>query len=182
MVKTILLSLLALLVVAVGAVLLVAAGSEPDKYISRSIRITAPIETVFAQVNDLENWNTWSPWKAMDPGMEIEYGPSRVGAGAWYRWSGEKAGEGRLTITRSVPHESVETSIDFGSMGMGSGSWRFSGNDGAVDVTWGFTSHGRHLLDKVFHLFLDGMLGPQFESGLAALKDSAESASSTGDG
>lgn len=61
-------------------------------------------------------------------------------------------------------------------MGMGSGSWEFAQRGDAVEVTWGFTSHGRNLMDKVFHLFLESMLGPQFESGLAALKAEAESA------
>jgi len=176
MVKSIILGFAALLVAAIAVVLVIAATSEADKFVSRSATVNAPIETVFAQVNNLENWNAWSPWKAMDPDMKVQYGPTRVGRGAWYSWNGEEVGEGKLTITDSVANESIETSIDLGEMGTGSGSWSFAPNSDAVDVTWGFTSHGRHLLDKVFHLFLDGLLGPQLEGGLAALKDAAESA------
>ncbi|MEP6793643.1 MAG: SRPBCC family protein, partial [Saprospiraceae bacterium] len=35
--------------------------------ISRSITVSAPIDRVFDQVNDLRNWEKWSPWKRMDP-------------------------------------------------------------------------------------------------------------------
>lgn len=169
-------ALAALFSAVIVVVLVIAATSESDKFVSRSATVNAPIETVFAQVNNLENWNAWSPWKAMDPDMKVEYGPTGVGKDAWYSWNGEEVGKGKLTITDSIANESIKTSIELGEMGMGSGSWSFTQNGDAVDVTWGFTSHGRHLLDKVFHLFLDGMLGPQLEGGLVALKNAAESA------
>ncbi len=168
--------LAALLLAGLAVVLVMAATSEADKRVSRSTTVNAPIETVFAQVNDLQNWSAWSPWKTMDPEMKLEYGPIRAGKDAWYSWDGEGVGTGKLTITDSAAYASIETAIDFGEMGEGSGSWSFTQEGDAVEVTWAFTSHGRHLMDKVFHLFLDGMLGPQLESGLAALKDVAESA------
>ena len=37
--------------------------------VERSIVIAAPPEAVFVQVNDLHNWNAWSPWAKRDPNM-----------------------------------------------------------------------------------------------------------------
>ena len=31
--------------------------------VSRSIEVNAPVDRVFDQVNDLRNWEKWSPWK-----------------------------------------------------------------------------------------------------------------------
>ena len=46
--------------------------------------IVAPLEAVFAQVNDLHHWEGWSPWAKLDPNAQ----DMKVVASLW---SGAKA-------------------------------------------------------------------------------------------
>ena len=52
-----------LIVAAVGIAYLLPAQVR----VERSIEISAPAEQVFANVNDLKKWETWSPWYAAEP-------------------------------------------------------------------------------------------------------------------
>ena len=164
-----------LLAVAFGVVLAVAASKPMDKTLERSVVVQAPPAAVFARVHDLGAWDTWSPWLAMDPSMEVTYGEPRVGPGASYSWSSESMGQGTLTLVSSEPDRAITTAIDFGEQGTGAGAWAFTPEGDGVRVTWRFTSHGRHLRDQFFHLvFLEPMLGPQLEEGLERLRAVSE--------
>ena len=72
--------------------------------ITRDIMIAAPRERVYALVDDLREWERWSPWEVLAPSMSHEYtGPDR-GVGARHCWVGNKdAGEGEMLITDSSP-------------------------------------------------------------------------------
>src|SRR5688572_21946770 len=75
--------------------------------VTRSGKIAAPPAVVFAQVNDFDKWEAWSPWAKIDPAMKktIE-GPAGVGAS--YHWVGNSdVGEGRMTITESQTNDFV---------------------------------------------------------------------------
>ncbi len=60
----------------IGLVLLLGAfavvvWSQPDDYrLTRQTVIEAPAAKVFAQVNDLQKWDNWSPWAKLDPNAE----------------------------------------------------------------------------------------------------------------
>jgi hypothetical protein len=144
-------------------------------HVQRSERIQAPAEIVFDQVNDLRKWEAWSPWNAADPTMKITYSEQHVGEGGSYSWKGDAAGEGSLTIVRSLVPSRIETKIDFGDMGSSDGSWDFSHADGVTRVTWAFSGENPGILGGWFTLMMDGMVGPQFEEGLRGIKKIAES-------
>ena len=58
------------LVVLVAAVLVYAA-TKPDTFrIERTASIKAPPEKLFAIINDLHNWDAWSPYEKLDPSMK----------------------------------------------------------------------------------------------------------------
>jgi hypothetical protein len=165
-------------VVLVTLVLVFVAGGlvMPKGYhVERSERIQAPVEIVFDQVNDLRKWDAWSPWNAADPTMKITYSEQPVGEGGSYSWTGDSAGEGTLTIVRSLVPSRIETKIDFGDMGSSDGSWAFSHADGVTRVTWGFSGENPGILGGWFTLMMDGRVGPQFEEGLRGIKQIAES-------
>jgi len=142
--------------------------------VERSERIQAPVQVVFSQVNDLRKWEAWSPWRAADPTMKLTYSDPPVGQGSSYSWKGDGAGEGTLTIRRTVPLSRIETTIDFGEMGSSDGSWDFTHEDGITSVVWGFSGQNPGLLGGWLTLMMDGMVGPQFEEGLRRLKKVAE--------
>ncbi|WP_377517691.1 hypothetical protein [Microbulbifer taiwanensis] len=41
--------------------------------LERSVTIAKPPQTVFPYVNNLRNFNSWSPWYQLDPNTKYEY-------------------------------------------------------------------------------------------------------------
>ncbi|MEZ4984128.1 MAG: hypothetical protein R2795_03670 [Saprospiraceae bacterium] len=50
----------------------------------RTISINAPQAVVFDAVNELKNWESWSPWQEQDPSTKTVYSETSAGAGAYY--------------------------------------------------------------------------------------------------
>ena len=88
---------------------------QPSDYrITRSATIAAPPETVFAHVNELRQWDAWSPWAKLDPNVKNTFQGPASGKGAIFMWSGnDDVGEGRMTILESRPGELVRMQLDF---------------------------------------------------------------------
>ena len=76
--------------------------SATHSFCRKSAIIDAPAKVVFAQINDLYNWEKWSKWHQIDPEMQLNYINHGVGEGAGYSWesNNRKAGSGQLLITR----------------------------------------------------------------------------------
>jgi len=164
MLKKILGILLLLIIVALVAALFL----PKDIHVERTATIDAPPAAVFNQVNQLKNWEKWSPWFKMDPDMVVSYNGNSAGKGASYSWEGPETGTGTLTITDSKPFNSISTALDFGDQGTGYGSWSFVDKGNQTEVTWGMDTN----IPWPFNLMglrMDASLGPQFEEGLANL-------------
>jgi hypothetical protein len=168
----------------IGLVLLLAAFAvvvwmQPDDYrLTRSTVIAAPAAAVFAEVNDLRKWDDWSPWAKLDPAAKVTFSGPQSGPGATFQWSGnDKIGEGTMTITESKPNERVATRTDFVRpfAGTSNSDFVFSGTGDQTDVIW--TMSGKqNFIGKAMCLVMsmEKMLGPDFERGLAQLKQVAE--------
>lgn len=158
-----------LIVVALGIGFLL-----PSAYkVERSIVIQAPVELIFEQVNDLKKNEAWSPWK--DPTMKITYSENTVGMGAVSNWESKDMGNGSQTIEESVPNTSIRTYLDFKEMGHAYAHWSFVQEGEGVKVTQGMTGdQGMNPVKRYFGLMIDKMIGPQFEKGLASLKQVSE--------
>src|SRR5947209_2375602 len=84
-------------IIAVLAVLfLIIVALQPADYqVMRRGTIAAPAAQVFAQVNDLHEFQDWSPWAKLDPDVKNTYEGPSAGTGAITRWTGnKKVGEG----------------------------------------------------------------------------------------
>jgi hypothetical protein len=149
-------------------------------HIERSVTINAPREFVFDQANDLRIFHTWSPWTPLDPNATYEFSDPSVGVGATMSWKGNKdVGEGSMKITKNLEGEGIEVDLNFGPQGVATSAWVFeplSANQ--TKATWTFdTDHGMNPMGRVFgYFFMDGMLGPDYETGLKNLKEHCESA------
>ena len=104
----------------IGSLLLIAAflvvvWFQPDDYrLTRQTVIAAPAAAVFAQVNDLKNWDDWSPWAKLDPNAKVTFSGPQSGPGATFKWDGnDKVGAGTMTITESKPNQRIATRTDF---------------------------------------------------------------------
>lgn len=174
MLKKVLLSL----AVVLAAFAVVVALQSPHFRVERSVAIAAPPEMVFAQVNNLRNWESWSPWAKVDPAMKQTYEGPADGVGAVYKWSGNnEVGEGSSTIVESRPSESVRFELAFVRPFEGTNDveFTFKPEGGQTVVTWAMSGE-RNFFFKALGLFMncDKMCGDQFEQGLAKLKSVAE--------
>jgi len=81
------------------------------------ITIQAPEKVVFVQLNDLRNWEIWSPWhRENEPANYMNGGFGRGGAVLWQTGTDLRQ---RFIITQSDPHHSIEIAMDFRNKGFG---------------------------------------------------------------
>lgn len=178
MLKTILLSVAAILVTGIVIVLILAA-MKPDTFtLRRSLAINAPPERIFPLINDFRNWTQWSPWEKLDPNLKRDYSGAPAGVGSAYAWDGDKkVGQGRMEIVEAVPPSKVALKLDFIRPFEAHNTVTFAlepaGN--ATNVTWTMTGP-TPFIGKIFHVFvdMDRMVGSDFEKGLASMKAAAE--------
>ncbi len=174
MLKKILIALAVIVIVFVGVV-----AMQPSEFrVTRTATISAPAPAVFAQVNDLHNWEAWSPWAKLDPGMKQTYEGAPAGAGAIYAWAGNnQVGEGRMTMTESRPSELIRIKLEFVKpfRGTNIAEFTFKPAGDQTAVTWSMTGQ-KNFVAKAVHLFMsmDKMVGGYFEKGLAQMKSVVE--------
>lgn len=152
---------------------------RPSEFrVERSATVAAPAEVVFAQVNDLHNWEGWSPWAKLDPAARQTYEGPPAGVGAAFAWSGnKKIGEGRMTVIESRPHEFVRFRLDFlrPFKATNTAEFAFKAQGNQTAVTWTMLGEN-NFFSKAMQLFVncDKMVGGDFEKGLAQMKSVAE--------
>ncbi len=160
-------------IVILVAIITVAGFLSPSHVrVERSLTIQAPSETVHEQINNLRNWNHWSPWYKMDTSMKIEYNGIAAGAGAGYKWisDNKNVGSGDMTILSSSK-DSISSAMNFMDGGVATAVFTFSGTEGVTKVTWAMQMDiGMNPVKRIFGLFMDKLLGPDFEKGLESLK------------
>lgn len=167
-VKRILLGVVSLVVVlaAVGLVL-------PAKFrLERSVTIAAPAGKVYPLIAAPAQWTRWSVWTQRDPKMQIEYSGPAAGVGARWTWRSETEGNGTMEFTDALPGEKLTYRLSFPDMGMQStGQLRIEPQGTGVRVSWSNEGEmGANPLNRWFGLFMDRLVGPDFEDGLKNLK------------
>ena len=167
----IVLAVLAAIVVVLVAVI----ATRPSEFrVERSATIAAPAPAVFAQVNDVHNWDAWSPWAKLDPAAKNSFEGASAGTGAIFKWSGnKKVGEGCMTIKESRPSDMIRINLEFLRPFKQTSKTEFTlkpeGNQ--TVITWAM-SGTNNFMGKAFCLFMnmDKMVGGDFEKGLASMK------------
>lgn len=150
-----------------------------DFTVERSATIDAPPAEVFERIGTLQGWDDWSPWAEMDPDMDKTYTGEPGEVGSSYRWSGNrKVGEGRMTITDTDAPNRIAIDLAFLKPFKSENVIELlvSEADGASEVTWRMTGP-MTFMTKVMGWIgktMDKMIGPDFEKGLAKLKQISE--------
>lgn len=151
-----------------------------DTYlVERSTHISAPPSRIYPLLADFHQWPHWSPWEGLDPDMSRTYAGANQGVGAIYSWSGNrKAGKGHMEVTDAVDGERVEIALEFLKPFKSSSTTTFrlsQSDDGTTNVEWTMIGP-KTFMTKVMSIFrsMDAMIGPDFEKGLAQLKDVVE--------
>jgi hypothetical protein len=167
-----------------AAIALAVISMQPDTFsVERSALVEAPPDVVFMQIQDLRAMDTWSPYALMDPEMKIRYEGPEAGVGARSSWEGPQMGAGSLTVTAVDPGRSVDMDLDMRTPMEAHNQIRFSlaPESGGTRVTWRMQGESG-FLGKAIHLVMDmdGMVGGQFEQGLASLSKKAEAVALAG--
>jgi hypothetical protein len=69
----------------IGTVLIMATLQRDQLEIERAIKIKGSPSTVFRLINDLKQWEAWSPWAKIDPEMTQSYSGARKRRGSEIR-------------------------------------------------------------------------------------------------
>ncbi len=166
-----------LAVLVLGLVVLIAV--QPSTFrVERSQEIDAPPYVAFNLINNFRRWSAWSPWEKLDPNLQRKYSGAEAGVGAVYEWSGnDQAGEGRMTITESVPAKKVGIKLEFKKPFEATNTTLFSLDRAGdkVKVTWAMEGTN-NFIGKAMCLVMDmdQLIGKDFEAGLSQLKKIAE--------
>ncbi|SKB07741.1 Polyketide cyclase / dehydrase and lipid transport [Prosthecobacter debontii] len=161
--------------------LVVVIQRQPDEFtVTRSTVMDASPQAVYEQVNDLHQWQDWSPWAKLDPQATATFTGPATGEGSSFAWSGNnEVGEGKQTIVESRPGELVRFKLEFirPFAGTNDVDFTFKPEGTGTRVTW--TMSGKaNFISKTMGLVMDcdKMCGDFFVQGLANLKAIVETA------
>lgn len=179
--KKVLLLVLALVAVALVGVL-VAASMQPKEYrLERSAVTTANPGAVYVVMCDFNRFKDWSPFVKLDPNAKIAVEGTPCTPGHAYTWDGnDDAGAGKMTIVNLVPDRTVAIKLEFTRPmpDTADTSWSVVSEGGQNKIVWEMHGVNGTLMQKVFSmLFMEKMMGPMFDDGLASLKKLAEAGS-----
>ena len=172
--KNLVIGIVALAVILAAVGLLLPASA----HVERSVTIQASPAVVFPLVNDLHEFNRWSPWSELDANMTTTFSGPMAGVGAKMTWAGNSAvGTGSQEIIESVPNQRVKTNLQFGGYDHPStATFTLTPEGDATQLVWSYdTSMGYDVVSRYFGLMLDRWVGKEYEQGLAVLKRLAES-------
>ena len=170
---------IAVIIVAAILAVLGFAASKPNSFsVVRNAEIKSPPEKVLALISDFREWPKWSPWEKLDPAMTRTMSGPVSGVGSVYEWTGnKKVGQGRMEIL-GVSGSQVDIDLQFLAPWKAHNKTVFTlaPKDGGTAVNWTMTGASPFMF-KVMGLFMnmDQLIGKDFEAGLAAMKDVAES-------
>ena len=164
----------------IGAVALAVVGVGfllPSTFtVQRSIEIKAPPRKVYDMIHEPAQWPRWAVWNKRDPEMRIRYSGPQFGKGAKWSWQSSTEGTGSMEFTHVEPDRFVEYALVFPDFGLrSSGALKLEPVAGGTRVTWTNTGDvGTNPLKHYLPLVMDRMVGPDFEAGLANLKEVVE--------
>ena len=144
--------------------------------VTRSTLVAAPADKIYPLVAEPKRWKDWSVWNRRDPNMAITYSGPESGPGAVWEWKSKSEGDGRMTFTAAEPGKRAAFELFFPDFGTTSkGELLLTPEGSGTRVTW--TMNGDMGKNPLFHwmaLMMDGMVGKDFDAGLANLKALAE--------
>lgn len=140
--------------------------------VERSAIVEAAPEAVIALAASNEGYQRFNPYRDLDPNLQVElFGPTS-GVGSGFSFDG-KDGVGQQTVA-AVTSDKVTFAIDLGAFGTPTQAISAIAADGRTQVTWTMDMDlGLNPVFRVMGLFMDGMVGPSFELGLANIADVA---------
>lgn len=145
-----------------------------DAYaMDRSTEVPAPRDEVHAVVSDLRTWKEWTVWnREADPTVVYSYTGEPGTVGQSMSWKGEELGTGEMTITDVAPGR-VAYELSFGGGDPAQIEMLLEPRGPAsTAVKWVMGGKFEGMPhERWLGLLIGRMAGPDFESGLANLRE-----------
>jgi DNA gyrase inhibitor GyrI len=170
--RTVLFLLLTATLVLIGAGYLLPSQVE----LKREITIAAPPEDVFGRLNNLREFNAWSPWAARDPNIKIVYSGPPSGPEAKMNWTSSLHGMGSQEIKESIEGQSVLYRIEWGGTDTVFSQIVLERQpDNTTKAIWSYKSElGNNPFKRYMGLMYPSWIGTDYEYGLTRLKAASE--------
>jgi hypothetical protein len=165
---------LALIAAAVAAI----PFALPDRaHVERTAKVPASTADVYRILSSSAGFDAINPFRTSDPDLAVTFAGPASGVGASFAWTG-KSGSGSQTIVEAVPGERVVMHLDLGPMGQPRQTFALRpAGRGETEVTWSLDANlGSNPMRRIVGVFMDKMLGPQYELGLKTLSSFAAGA------
>jgi len=167
-----------LAILLIPVVVVVVSVFLPSTYcVERRAAMNARPAVVFSHINTLKQWPEWTAWTVVKyPDMKVSFTGPETGVGAGYSWEGKSSGRGTLKMTRSEADKGIGYDLDFeNGKYVSKGAITLEPSGEAVQVTWSNEGDlGWNPVARFFGLFMDKMMGPDFEEGLRNLQRKVE--------
>jgi uncharacterized protein YndB with AHSA1/START domain len=145
--------------------------------VEREVTIAAPQIPVYQMISAPTNWPKWAVWNKRDPNMKMTFSGTGADAGAKWSWESKTEGSGAMEFTEADSPRRIAYKLSFPEMGMDSkGELKLTAiSDSVTKISWSNEGDlGGNPVFRYFGLFMDKLIGPDFEAGLAALKTLVE--------
>ncbi|MCU0825607.1 MAG: SRPBCC family protein [Leptospira sp.] len=157
-------------------ILILSAFLPAQYHVERSITVNATPDKVYPYLGNFAEWEKWSIWATLDPNQKLTVTGEPGKPGHKQAWDGSINGKGSMTIDSAESNVYVKMNLVFDEpqpmVATSKIELKASGNQ--TTVIW----HNEGALDypigRIFGLFLDSMLGKDFEAGLSKLKEVVE--------
>jgi len=167
-------------IIIVLAIILVVGGFFLTKTysVSRSASITAPDSVIYKNIADFNEFYKWNPWAKMEPTAKTTYSGTPQQPGHVYAWVGKETGSGQMKITKVEPNKLIDIELKFIEPfeSLADTKFEITPEGTSNKVTWTM-SGDNNFIGKWMCLVMGGMdkmIGKDFESGLASLKEKSE--------
>jgi len=165
-------------IIAVLAVIIIGGSFFlPKSYsVNRTITILAPDSIIYKNIADYQEFYKWNAWSKMDPKAKITITGTAAQPGHLYQWDGEKSGTGQMLINKVEANKMVDMELKFIKPMESIADTRFDIEkaENGNKVTWTMSGDSKGIINKWFCLFMDKMIGKDFEDGLKSLKEKSE--------
>lgn len=170
---------LIVLAVLIGVIIILGFVAPKKYHVERDVIINAPKPLVFQHIKYWDNWHAWSPWAERDTIMTYSIKGTDGEEGSVYSWVGDPkiTGTGEMVNTGIIKNEEINYRLHFFEPmeDVSDGYLRLSEVDEGTRVVWAFYGTNPFPWNVVMlFMSLEKMVGPDFEHGLAMLKEICE--------
>ncbi|GBF50455.1 polyketide cyclase/dehydrase and lipid transport [Leptospira ryugenii] len=172
MIKKILIGLVSFI-----AIILLGAVFLPAQYhVERSITINASPSAIYPFLNNFSEWDKWSIWASLDPNQKLTVTGEVGKPGHKQEWDGPINGKGSMTIESYETNSFIKMNLKFDEPQpmLATSKFELKADGNQTKVIWHNEGDLDFPIGRYFGLFLDSMLGKDFESGLSKLKEVVE--------